>query len=45
MEPLIISLLVLTLGNVIWLERRVSAIDTIVKRLDKNSKGKNNEKE
>jgi len=45
MEALTIALFVVILGCVIDLERRVGSIDAMVKRLEKNSKVKNNRKE
>jgi len=45
MEALTIVLFAIILGCVIDLERRVGSIDATVKKLDKNSKVKNNGKE
>jgi len=45
MEALTIALFVVILGCVVDLERRVGSIGATVKRLEKNSKVKNNRKE
>jgi hypothetical protein len=45
MEVITTALLIFILGCVVHLERRVGSIDAIVKRLEKNSKVKNNGKE
>lgn len=44
MEYLLTALTIFILGCVIHLESRVSSIDTIVRRLDKNSTGKKKRK-
>lgn len=41
MEYLTAALLLFILGNIIWLTRKVSSLETIVKRLDKKDSGGN----